>query len=149
MLNITTLYIIKRKAYVSQIILIIIHFPSGHTCSSFAGAEFRSQELGDRSATYSVVRYAFATTTKVFRVYHTDHWLSDVIAGAGFGILSTKAAHLLYPNIRNNLFKAGREKEQNRNRPHDMKSKKKENNGSILFPSFGNGALVLQFVMSL
>ena len=32
-----------------------------------------------------------------------DHWFSDVVAGAGFGIISTKAAYLVYPYIRNAL----------------------------------------------
>ncbi len=100
-------------------------FPSGHTSNAFAGAEFMAQELGDNSVVYSIIGYTFATTTGVFRIYHQDHWFSDVIAGAGFGILSTKAAYLLYPYIRNNLFKAGREKEKNKDVPKELK---KENN---------------------
>lgn len=124
-------------------------FPSGHTGNTFAGAEFMSQELGDKSAVYSVVGYAFATTTGVFRIYHKDHWFSDVIAGAGFGILSTKAAYLLYPYIRNNLFKAGREKERERNLPDELKRKKKQGSSSILLPSLNDGALGLHFAMSL
>jgi hypothetical protein len=124
-------------------------FPSGHTGNAFAGAEFMSQELGDKSAAYSVIGYAFATTTGVFRIYHKDHWLSDVIAGAGFGTLSTKAAYLLYPYIRNNLFKAGREKEQNRDLPEELKKKKKQGSSSILLPSLSDGALGLHFAMSL
>jgi hypothetical protein len=120
-------------------------FPSGHTGNAFAGAEFMSQELGDNSIVYSVIGYAFATTTGVFRIYHQDHWFSDVVAGAGFGILSTKAAYLLYPYIRNNLFKAGREKEKNKDVPNELK--KKQQKSSILLPSYNNGALGLQFAM--
>ncbi|WP_121810241.1 phosphatase PAP2 family protein [Mucilaginibacter kameinonensis] len=124
-------------------------FPSGHTGNAFAGAEFMSQELGDNSAAYSVIGYAFATTTGVFRIYHKDHWFSDVIAGAGFGILSTKAAYLLYPYIRNNLFKAGREKEKNRSLPKEFQKKKNQGSSSILLPSLNNGTLGLHFAMSL
>jgi hypothetical protein len=123
-------------------------FPSGHTGNAFAGAEFMAQELGGVSPYYSVIGYAFATTTGVFRIYHEDHWLSDVVAGAGFGILSTKAAYLLYPYIRNRLFKAGREKEENREKdlPKELK-KKPSNKSTLLLPSYQQGALGLQFAM--
>jgi len=33
-------------------------------------------------------------------MYNNRHWLSDVVAGAGFGILSTKVSYLLYPKLR-------------------------------------------------
>lgn len=88
-----------------------LSFPSGHTGNAFSGAEFMAQELNGNSIAYGIIGYAFATTTGVMRIYHQDHWLSDVVAGAGFGILSTKAAYLLYPYIRNRIFKGGREKE--------------------------------------
>ena len=120
-------------------------FPSGHTANAFAGAEFMAQELGGKSIAYSVVGYTFATTTGIFRIYHQDHWFSDVVAGAGFGILSTKAAYLLYPYIRNRLFKAGREKEDNRDIPADLKKAPKTS--SILLPSYQDGNLQLTFAM--
>jgi len=78
-------------------------FPSGHTANAFMGAEFLAQEYSGKSPIYGIVGYTFAITTGVFRMYHRDHWLSDVVAGAGFGILSTKAAYLVYPYIRNKL----------------------------------------------
>jgi hypothetical protein len=118
-----------------------LSFPSGHTGNAFAGAEFMAQELGEVSPYYSVVGYAFATTTGVFRIFHQDHWFSDVVAGAGIGILSTKAAYLLYPYVRNRLFKAGREKEKNKDVP-DLKRKQ---SSSILLPTYQDGALGLQF----
>lgn len=80
-----------------------LSFPSGHTGTAFMGAEFLAQEFSDKSPVYTVVGYAFAVTTGVFRLYNRDHWFSDVVAGAGFGILSTKAAYLIYPYIRNAL----------------------------------------------
>jgi len=125
-----------------------LSFPSGHTGNAFLGAEFMSQELSGNSVYYGIVGYAFATTTGIFRIYHQDHWLSDVIAGAGFGILSTKAAYLLYPYIRNNLFKAGREKEKDKNKPQELKElKKKSPSNALLLPSYQQGALGLQFSM--
>jgi membrane-associated phospholipid phosphatase len=67
------------------------------------GAEFLAQEYTGRSHIYGIVGYSFAVTTGVLRMYNHDHWFSDVVAGAGFGILSTKAAYLIYPYIRNAL----------------------------------------------
>jgi membrane-associated phospholipid phosphatase len=77
-----------------------LSFPSGHTAAAFTFAEFMAQEYGDKSPVYTVVGYTFATATGVFRMYNRAHWFSDVVAGAGFGILSTKAAYLVYPSIR-------------------------------------------------
>lgn len=74
-------------------------FPSGHTATSFMGAEFMRMEYKDISPWYGVYGYAVATTTGVLRMYNNRHWLSDVIAGAGLGILSTKAAYLIFPAI--------------------------------------------------
>lgn len=78
-------------------------FPSGHTANAFMGAEFLAQEYAGKSPWYGVVGYGLAVTTGVLRMYHRDHWFSDVVAGAGFGILSTKAAYLIYPYLRNSL----------------------------------------------
>lgn len=76
-------------------------FPSGHTTAAFVGAEFLAQEYSDKSPVYTIIGYSFAVTTGVFRMYNRDHWFSDVVAGAGFGIISTKLAYLTYPYIRN------------------------------------------------
>lgn len=77
-----------------------LSFPSGHSAAAFALAEFMAQEYGDKSPIYTVIGYSFATTTAIFRIYNRAHWLSDAVAGAGFGILSTKAAYLVYPYLR-------------------------------------------------
>jgi hypothetical protein len=75
-------------------------FSSGHTANAFAAAEFLSQEYKDVSPWYSYAGYTVATATGVLRMYNNKHWLSDVIAGAGFGILSTKVAYLVYPKLK-------------------------------------------------
>lgn len=80
-----------------------LSFPSGHTAAAFTLAEFMAQEYSDKSPWYGVIGYSFATATGVFRMYNKAHWFSDVVAGAGFGILSTKAAYLVYPYLRNKL----------------------------------------------
>ena len=33
-------------------------------------------------------------------MYNNKHWFSDVVAGAGFGIASTKIAWLIYPYMK-------------------------------------------------
>ncbi len=76
--------------------------------------------------------YAIATTTGIFRLYNRDHWFSDVVAGAGFGILSTKAAYLIYPYLRNRLT-------------HKDKNGKK----TMLMPAYQNGAIELAFAKEL
>lgn len=80
-------------------------FPSGHTATSFMGAEFMRMEYKDVSPWYGVYGYAVATATGVLRMYNNRHWLSDVVAGAGLGILSTKAAYWVFPKIENALAK--------------------------------------------
>lgn len=74
-------------------------FPSGHTATAFAGAELLRREYWDTSPWIGVAGYAVAGTTAFFRLYHNRHWLNDVIAGAGYGILSVQAAYWLYPVI--------------------------------------------------
>ena len=48
--------------------------------------------------------YAVAAGTGFFRMYNNRHWLTDVLAGAGIGILSVQAAYWLYPAINRTLF---------------------------------------------
>ena len=99
-------------------------FPSAHTTAAFAGAEFLAQEYSDQSPWISAAGYTIAAATGVFRLYNRDHWFSDVVAGAGFGILSTKAAYLVYPWIRNQITHG------------DKKAKR----NSMLMPSYQDGA---------
>jgi hypothetical protein len=80
-------------------------FPSGHTTTAFANAEFLRMEYKDVSPWYGIAGYAMAATTGILRVYNNRHWDSDVVAGAGFGILSTKLAYWIYPTIKRKLFK--------------------------------------------
>jgi hypothetical protein len=76
-------------------------FPSGHTTTAFVGAEMMNQEFGWRSPWYSVAGYAMASGTAALRVMNNRHWMSDVIAGAGFGMLSTKFSYWLYSKWEN------------------------------------------------
>ncbi|MDN3588524.1 phosphatase PAP2 family protein [Pedobacter aquatilis] len=75
-------------------------FPSGHTASAFMAAEFLHQEYKDVNPWIGYAGYFVATTTGTLRMYNNKHWFSDVVAGAGFGIASTKIAYLVYPYIK-------------------------------------------------
>lgn len=80
-------------------------FPSGHTATAFMGAEFLWQEYKDVSLWYGITGYVIATGTGFFRMYNDRHWLTDVAAGAGIGILSTKIAYWVNPYITKKLFR--------------------------------------------
>jgi len=64
-------------------------FPSGHTSNVFALAGILHHELKNSNPFLSYTGYALATTTGVFRVLNNKHWVSDVLAGAGLGMLVT------------------------------------------------------------
>lgn len=80
-------------------------FPSGHTATAFMGAELLRREYWDVSPWIGVAGYAVAAGTGFFRMYNNRHWLTDVIAGAGIGILSVQAAYWLYPIITKTFFR--------------------------------------------
>jgi hypothetical protein len=80
-------------------------FPSGHTTSAFAAAEFLHQEYKHSSPFISIAGYAAATATGVLRMYNNRHFLSDVVCGAGLGMLSTKLVYLAYPAVKRKISK--------------------------------------------
>ncbi len=109
-----------------------LSFPSGHTGLAFMGAEFLAQEYSEKSPVYTVIGYTAAVTTGIFRMYNRDHWFSDVVAGAGFGILSTKAAYLVYPYLRNALTHKG-----------------KNGSSAMIMPTYQDGKAGFSFAMQL
>lgn len=71
-------------------------FPSGHTSTAFMAATWLHKEYGiTRSPLYSVFGYATATSIAISRVMNNKHWLSDVITGAGVGVLSSEMGYYL------------------------------------------------------
>jgi membrane-associated phospholipid phosphatase len=72
-------------------------FPSGHTAFAFASAEFLRQEYKHKSPWYGIAGYTMATATAGLRMYNNKHWMTDVAAGAGLGILSTQVAYWIHP----------------------------------------------------
>jgi len=72
-------------------------FPSGHTSQAFAGATVLYQETKDYSLPLAYSGYLFSTATAALRVTNNKHWVSDVLAGAGIGILVTNLVYYFEP----------------------------------------------------
>lgn len=111
-----------------------LSFPSGHTSFAFMGAEFLAQEYSDKSPWFGVLGYGIGAATGVFRLYNRDHWFSDVVTGAGYGIISTKLAYLVYPTVRRWFvpkYQSG---------TSGTSSKRSRFNNTLLMPGFQNGA---------
>jgi hypothetical protein len=102
-----------------------LSFPSGHTATAFVAAEFLHQEYGEKSAWISIGGYGMASLIGLARVYNNKHWVSDVVAGAGIGVLSVKIVYLIYPYLQRTFGK---------------KDKKFQ---TIVFPGYNNGNLSL------
>ena len=66
-------------------------------------------------------------------MYNRDHWFSDVVAGAGYGVLSTKLAYLVYPYIRNAL----------------THTNQKTGKSTMIMPTYQDGMPGLSFAMQL
>lgn len=77
-------------------------FPSGHTATAFMNATFLHKEYGNVNPLYSVLGYSMSTYTGVSRSLNNRHWLSDILAGAGIGILSTELSYLIVDSFYKN-----------------------------------------------
>jgi len=82
-------------------------FPSGHTLTAFTGAEILRREFKDYPVV-GIVGYVVAAGVGFMRIYNNKHWVSDVLAGAGVGILSTSITYWLASYVNSN--KATRKK---------------------------------------
>lgn len=74
-------------------------FPSGHTATSFSGAEILRHEIKGHSLPLSTTGYLFAIITAALRLYKRKHWFSDVVAAAVIGVVSAKLTYLLYEKL--------------------------------------------------
>lgn len=70
-------------------------FPSGHTATAFMTATMFNKEYGHKSPWIGIGAYGMATATGLMRMANNKHWLSDVLTGAGIGILSTEIGYYL------------------------------------------------------
>lgn len=83
-------------------------FPSGHASFAFAGAGILDREFGQTSVLIPVAGYAMAGTTGYLRMVNDRHWISDVLVGAGIGLLSAEAAYRVYPWVKRKLNRRSR-----------------------------------------
>jgi membrane-associated phospholipid phosphatase len=79
-------------------------FPSGHTATAFLGAHILYREYKETALWMGMAGYGMAAITGAMRVINRKHWFSDVIAGAGIGIISVELAYLMLP-VWHRLFK--------------------------------------------
>ncbi|GAB6010739.1 phosphatase PAP2 family protein [Viscerimonas tarda] len=77
-------------------------FPSGHTATAFMNATFLHKEYGHVNSLYSILGYSMSSYTGISRSLNNRHWLSDILAGAGIGILSTELSYLIVDNFYKN-----------------------------------------------
>ncbi|HBN6703600.1 TPA: phosphatase PAP2 family protein [Elizabethkingia anophelis] len=74
-------------------------FPSGHSALAFTNAAFLDKEYGLVNPAYSIAGYSAATFTGLGRALNNRHWLPDILAGAGIGILSTELGYFFIDKI--------------------------------------------------
>lgn len=98
-------------------------FPSGHTMGTFVAATFMHKELGHKSILYSIAGYSVATSVGVLRIMNDKHWISDVLVGAGIGMLSTNLVYYI----------------------HQYRWGNKKGNGITLLPTYSDGNAGLFF----
>lgn len=74
-------------------------FPSGHTTTAFLGADFFYSEFKHTRKWWIYSGYVAAAIVGTYRVINNRHWASDVVAGAGFGILSNRLSGFIYRKL--------------------------------------------------
>jgi membrane-associated phospholipid phosphatase len=63
------------------------------------GAELVRLEYGSDTPWIAVAAYAIASGTSIMRVWNEKHWFTDVLAGAGMGMLSARIGWWLLPSV--------------------------------------------------
>jgi membrane-associated phospholipid phosphatase len=74
-----------------------LSFPSGHTSNAFATATVLYHEFRETSPVIAYSGYSFAAATGILRMTNNKHWISDVLAGAGIGMLVTNMVYHFEP----------------------------------------------------
>ncbi len=92
-LNLGLVYILKKSLKEPRPDGTAYSFPSGHTANVFAGATMLAIEYGEHHKWVPYAAYGVATTVGAMRMINNKHYISDVLFGAGLGILSMKAAY--------------------------------------------------------
>ena len=70
-------------------------FPSGHSATAFMMAGLLTREYGEDCPWVGAGAYTLAAATAAMRIANNKHWTSDVLVGAGLGILSSEAGYLI------------------------------------------------------
>ena len=92
-LNLGLVYALKKTLKKPRPDGTAFSFPSGHTANAFAGATMLSIEYGENHRWVPYVSYGFATGIGIMRMANDKHYISDVLFGAGLGIISMKIAY--------------------------------------------------------
>ncbi len=100
-------------------------FPSGHTSVAFASGAVAYEEFKHSNPVLAYSSYGFASITGGLRMANDKHWVSDVLVGAGLGILVTKIVYHFDYLFKWNPF---------------LKSK-----NSVLVPNYSEGTVGLYF----
>jgi len=79
-------------------------FPSAHMAIAFSGAEFLRQEFKDNSPWIGIAGYAVATATGYLRIYNEQHWFSQLLAGAGIGMITARLSYWVFPWVEKKLL---------------------------------------------
>lgn len=103
-------------------------FPSGHTTFAFTNATVLYNEFSESSPLLAYSGYVFSTTTGIYRMLNNKHWFSDVLVGAGIGILVTNLVYYFKPFKNFNPFK--------------------KNEGLVVIPQVGNNSYGVYFSYS-
>jgi hypothetical protein len=93
LINIGICYILKKSVNETRPDGTALSFPSGHTAEAFAGATMVSMEYGKKYKWVPYAAFGTASVVGAMRIANNKHYLSDVLFGAGLGILSTKIAY--------------------------------------------------------
>ncbi len=80
-------------------------FPSGHTSFAFNNAAVLYHEFNKTAPVLAYSGFLFSTTTGLYRMMNNRHWLSDVLFGAGLGILTVELVYWIEPFKSFNPFK--------------------------------------------
>ncbi len=72
-------------------------FPSGHTTFAFVNATVLFHEFKNTDPWIAYSGYVVATATGCLRMTNNAHWLPDVVAGAGIGMLTANVVYWLEP----------------------------------------------------
>jgi hypothetical protein len=66
-----------------------VGWPSGHTANAFTAATLMHLEYGKKYPWLSLGAYTTASAVGVLRIINNKHAMNQVVAGAGFGVLSS------------------------------------------------------------